>query len=114
MQRPSFRDPVLNEWRDKYDLSPAAQYGELVYLLGQRGNIPQATSKTIALLREKLRDFKPTDYLVAIGDPVAIAAAAVVAAGYSGGTINVLKWDRRIEGYLPYRLELTSTTAPSP
>lgn len=107
VQRPSYRDKSTNEWRDKYDLSAAAQYGDLVYLLGTRGNIPQSTQATVRLLREKLQDFGPEDYLVAIGDPVAIAAAAVIASGRTRGLLRVLKWDRRIEGYLPYMLELT-------
>lgn len=106
VQRPSFRDKATNEWKDKYDLSAAAQYGDLAYLLGTRGNIPQSTPATVRLLQEKLRDFTSEDYLVAIGDPVAIAAAAVIAAGRTGGMLRVLKWDRRIEGYLPYTLEL--------
>lgn len=106
VQRPSFRDRATNEWRDKYDLSAAAQYGELVYLVGSRGNVPQSTASVVGLLHEKLSAFTPEDYLVAIGDPVAIAAAACVASARTGGRLKILKWDRRIEGYLPYTLEL--------
>lgn len=106
IQRPAYKDRATGEWKDKYDLSAATQYGEIKYLIGRRGNIPQNTQPTVELLRKKLEGFTSDDYLVAIGDPVAIACACMIAVEKSGGSLKILKWDRLIEGYLPYVISL--------
>lgn len=90
---------------DKYDLSAAREFGELTECLPP-GNIPRELSATAARLRRALADFDPAqDYLLAIGDPIAIAMAVLVA-DRAGGSVRVLKWDRRQERYLPFTLDV--------
>lgn len=93
-QRPSFRDPVSGEWRDKYDLRPAERFGRLVAVLPV-GNIPRDVGQSVRMMEDALRDFGPSDHVLAMGDPVAIALCMLVLARRTGGRpISMLKWDR--------------------
>jgi hypothetical protein len=86
----------------KFNLLPAAEYGNLQVLLPS-GQVMMATAPTISMLRRALRDFSNDDYLLAIGDPIAIGLATAIAAGFNGGKIRMLKWDRQEHRY--YALE---------
>lgn len=101
VQRPAYRDRATGDWVDKYDLSAAEEYGRLVYLLPP-GNVSRDLGETMARLRHRLSDYLPCDHLLAAGDPVAIAAAVLVAGHYSGGGLSLLKWDRMEQRYFPY------------
>ncbi len=103
VQRPARRDRRTGEWVDKYDLSAAEEHGHLVYLLPP-GNVPRDLTEIIARLRHRLSDCRPGDHLLAAGDPVAIAAAVLVAGHFSGGCVSLLKWDRLEQRYFPYRI----------
>jgi hypothetical protein len=46
-----------------------------------------------------LRDFCDEDFLLAMGDPVAIAIASMVAGEVNNGKVNMLKWDRENQCY---------------
>lgn len=75
------------------DLTPAREFGELVYLtpIGA-GFDPAAMLDT---LRENLNGFTEDDFLLPIGSPVLIAWAAGIAANLTGGKIKLLEWPRR-------------------
>lgn len=78
-----------------FDLSPALEYGELVYLL-PAGQLHAADmAQYMATLRAGLADYTPDDALVPMGDPWAIGAATALAARAAGGTVTVLVWRRR-------------------
>jgi len=99
VQQPSYFDHDKKRFVDKYDLSPARKHGELVFLLGP-GNIfrDRLTSATDTL-KERLADFSVDDFVLAVGDPVAIAAAVLIAGKRTGGHVNLLKWDRISASY---------------
>lgn len=103
VQRPAYRDRRTGDWVDKYDLSAAEEHGRLVYLLPP-GNVPRDLTEVTARLRHRLSDYLPGDHLLAAGDPVAIAAAVLVAGHYSGGSLSLLKWDRMEQRYFPYEV----------
>ncbi len=103
VQRPAYRNRSTGDWVDKYDLSAAEEYGHLVYLLPP-GNVARDLVEVTARLRHRLSDYLPCDHLLAAGDPVAIAAAVLVAARYSGGSLSLLKWDRMDQRYFPYEV----------
>ena len=42
-------------------------------------------------MRKKLENYCDDDYLIAMGDPVAIAIAAMVASDINQGKVNILK-----------------------
>jgi hypothetical protein len=55
-----------------------------------------------------LRDFGPEDHILAVGDPVAIAAAVMVAASKTGGRVSLLKFDRMESQYDAYEIDISS------
>ncbi|MEE8608966.1 MAG: hypothetical protein V3S55_15285 [Nitrospiraceae bacterium] len=106
VQRPAYYDKVKRGWVNKYDLSPAKEYGELVFLL-RPGNIyKDELAGAVVQLLEVLKDFTTEDHLLAVGDPVAIAATVLVAGRMTGGSVSLLKWDRIAGSYQPYVVSL--------
>lgn len=83
----------------KHDLTPAAAYGELEVLI-QRNNIGIAAQPIVAQLRHDLRNYCDEDYILAVGDPVAIGLAISVAADCNRGKVSILKWDRQTRQYI--------------
>lgn len=102
VQRPSVWDRNAGAWKSKYDVSPAAEYGKLIELLGP-GNIPfDRMAVAEARVRYGLRDYDSRyDFILAIGDPVAIGMALIAAsrAETNDGAVQLLKFDRRRPGY---------------
>ena len=105
VQRAAFKNRRTGEWEDKYDLSTAEEYGRLVYLLPP-GNIGKDMTTTMARLEHRLSEYEPGDHLLAVGDPVAIAAAVLVAGKWNDGEISLLKWDRIAQVYYPYKVSV--------
>ncbi len=105
VQRPAYYDRERRGWVNKYDMSAAEAYGELVVLL-RPGNIYRDGLKSaMDQLREGLATYGPEDHLLAVGDPVAIAAAVAVAAMRNGGRISLLKFDRMDSQYYAYDVD---------
>lgn len=84
---------VVQEAPGKNILSAEA-YGPLIALLPSMMQIVISASEAVDILNKKLRGFSDQDYILAIGDPVAIGLAAAIAARYNGGKVKFLKWDR--------------------
>lgn len=84
---------VVQEAPGKNILSAEA-YGPLVALLPSMMQIVVSATEAIEILNKKLRTFSDQDYLLAIGDPVAIGLASAIAAHCNGGRVKFLKWDR--------------------
>ena len=82
------------------DLNDARRFGELTELLPE-GVALQSTGQIIRKLRDRLKDFQAEDYLLCMGDPVAIGLAAAVAADISGGRLGFLRWSRNENKYFP-------------
>lgn len=95
---------VDGQWVPKYDLSAAEQFGELVQVL-PFGNVPSDPRPTRARLFEVLSAFDPAeDFVLLLGDPVAMAQAVNVLTVVhgEGRAFYCLKWDRRRGRYDPY------------
>lgn len=104
VQSPSKFNYEADRFEPKYDLTPAARYGELTYILPP-GNIRahemEAASEKV---RAAMREFLPGDSILAVGDPVAIAMVAIEAAAVTGNGVVILKWDRRGKRYEPFTI----------
>ena len=102
-QQPSRFDASLEMWIPSMNLNPARRFGDLLVMLP-----PNLSSMMVAplvgVLKEKMADFKAEDYLLAVGDPTLIAAAAAIAVRKTGGKLNVLKWDRQTKDYIDVEL----------
>jgi hypothetical protein len=88
------RNRETQELERGMDLSPAAAFGELVFLLppGRPSNDPAAYVTT---LRAGLAGFLPTDFLLPIGHPAVAAYCAALAARATGGRLRLLIWNAR-------------------
>jgi len=98
-QEPSRFDVTMRLWVPTMNLKPAEKFGELVVCLPPNANRLQSVP-LIAALEDRLKDYCEDDYLVAIGDPTLIAAAACICARRTHGVLRLLKWDRLMSDYV--------------
>lgn len=105
VQEPLTRNRTTGELERMFDFSDASLYGRLELLL-QYGRVALSPAPMITTLRKKLRDFNDDDYIVPVGDPTAIAAAATIAANNNRGQIKFLKWDSRSRTYTAIEMSL--------
>lgn len=99
VQQPVRKDLKSGQLVPSMDLTPALEYGELVSLLAP-GQVALLPAQMLGALRHGLKDFTDDDYLLPVGDPVAIAAASIVAAEFNRGRVKVLRWDGRARAYM--------------
>lgn len=92
------------QWVPEFDLTPASEYGQIQVLMPP-GNSFFSPVPVIRALKEKLKDFSDDDYLLPIGDPSIMVAAAMIAGEKTGGKIKLLKWDRFQQTYIPIQLD---------
>lgn len=95
---------VAGEWVPEFDLSPAAKFGK-VEVLSPPGSSFFSPVPTIRMLKQKLEAFKDDDYLLPVGDPAIMVAAAMIAGEKNGGRVKILKWDRFQGEYIPVQLD---------
>jgi hypothetical protein len=95
---------VVQEVQGK-NILPAKQYGSFVFILPY-GQVPMETEATVALMKAAMVDFSTEDYILAIGDPVAIGMACSIASFRTKGNFQILKWDRQEHEYHPWRIRL--------
>lgn len=89
------------------NLQPATRFGELVTLLPYKQIITNSKSY-IDTVRKRLVDFDfngDTDFVLLIGDPVAIAIVSAVISE-SWESFKILKWDKQRSEYIPLTIEL--------
>lgn len=98
-QQPSRFDAGYQLWVPTVDLTPARKFGELRVMLPPNfGSMVGAP--LVEAIKERMAGFRECDFLLAVGDPTLIAAAAGVAALRTGGRLRVLKWDRHMRDYI--------------
>lgn len=107
VQQPSQFDSDARGWRPKFDISPARQWGKLVLVLGPGNIFEDRLAAAVAHMEIVFASYTDRDYLLALGDPVAIAAAAMIASNTTGGVVKVLKWDRIARGYRCFPISLS-------
>lgn len=80
------------------NLLPAKKYGDLKILLTpsdiRRG--PQFMGEK---LYDQLKDIRPQDSVLLIGDPIAIGMTMHIAMHLTRGIVKVLRWDRQTYSY---------------
>lgn len=106
VQQPSVFDRRKGHFVPKLDLTPAAAFGVLVFLLPPGNIYLQRLATAVDQLRAGLASFTQDDFLLTLGDPVAIAAATMIAAQRTAGRLKLLKWDGHGKIYIPIALEL--------
>lgn len=91
---PSRWDTVSKGRVPSLDLNPAALFGSFRVLVSDLDDMHKATS----LIKHGLTGITQSDYVLAVGDPVLIAAAIAYACQHLG-TVRVLRWSRRSHRY---------------
>ena len=96
---------AIQEVKGKNLLS-ATEFGELKFLLPPTENIMFEAEPVVNRIHSGLRDFSDEDYLLLIGDPIAIGIATHYAAQHNDSYIKFLKWDNREYKYYTVEVEL--------
>jgi glyoxylase-like metal-dependent hydrolase (beta-lactamase superfamily II) len=93
-----------------YDITPAARFGDLVYVLpaGRPPFYPDP-EPMLALMKRRMRDVGDDDFLVMIGHPTLIAWASAIMAGKTGGIVRTLHWQNRTARYVPTVVDVNIT-----
>lgn len=105
VQEPMIRDSASGNLIPQFDFRQVLEYGSPVVCLPP-GRVALTPGPTVAVLRSKLRDFNDEDYLVATGDPSAIAIAAAIACDNNMGRMKLLKWDKNHKRYIMVAIDL--------
>jgi hypothetical protein len=105
VQEPLRRDHTTGSMKRFMDFTPAAIYGELTPVLSSNTSV-LTTGPLVNELRRKLSGITRDDYLLLVGDTVAIGLAVAVALEYTGGSINMLKWIRASSSYIKLTAEV--------
>ena len=104
-QQPSRFDLSTKLWIPTMNMHPAEKFGKLKVMLPPDANRLH-TAPLLAALKDAMDEFNATDYLVCVGDPTLIAAAACIAARKTGGKLRLLKWDRMSSDYIAVELSI--------
>lgn len=100
-QIPSRFDMLTNQWIPIFRMNTALEYGELIECVPGDADFTMPISRAIALMETSLKDFSERDYLLAIGEPTLIAAAAIICASHTEGRMKMLRWSRTERRYNP-------------
>lgn len=96
---PTRYDPIKDGRISSIDLRPAMHFGELTVLVPDIYPITNDNcGDTLAAIRAGLVGMSANDFVLAVGDPILIAAA-IAYADDMNGVVKVLRWDRRIQNY---------------
>jgi len=85
-------------WVPTVDITPAKEFGDLVYLLPSGMNYP-SLGEVLPVLQAGLAKFRHSqDMVLPMGDPTVIMAVGAIL-GAAGDSFKLLKWDRKSHRY---------------
>ena len=90
----------------KINIIGATQFGQLKVLLPENSQIILSPAYVVQTLKQKLKDYTESDYLLLTGDPAIIGVACSIVSDITTGKFNFLKWDRQEKMYYPIRVNL--------
>ena len=99
------------EGRPKFNIMGASEFGNLKFLLDERSQMIFSPGPLIFKLKNLVKDFKPTDYLLLTGDPAIIGVVCCLVSDLTNGKFNLLKWDRQEKKYYPIEIDVYGTGA---
>lgn len=86
------------------DFALAHTFGDVQVLL-EPGDVTLSSAVTVRKLKAMLKDFSDEDYLLLMGDPVAIGIATTIASNVNNGRVKLLKWSRMHSCYAPISVD---------
>ena len=93
----------------KINIIGATHFGNLKVLLPENSQIILSPAYVTQTLKQKLKDYKSTDYLLLTGDPAIIGVACSIVSDITNGKYNLLKWDKQERRYYPVEIDLYKT-----
>jgi len=93
----------------KINIIGAREFGNLKVLLPENSQIILSPAYVIQTLKQKLKEYKETDYLLLTGDPAIIGVACSIVSETTNGKYNLLKWDKQERKYYPVEINLHGT-----
>lgn len=75
------------------NIEPARRYGDINVMLTY-ADIKKGSEHVVKSLKRRLNNITSQDYILCVGDPMAIGIAVHIGLAYTGGQIQILKWDR--------------------
>ena len=98
--------PGTKAGNPKINIIGAQKYGDLKFLLPELSQMIFSPGPLIFKLKKLLKDFRPEDYLLLIGDPALIGVACSIVSDITNGKYNLLKWDKQERQYYPIKINL--------
>ena len=80
--------------------------GKFDFLLPEFSQIIFSPGPLVYKLRQGLKNFTSSDYLLLTGDPAIIGVACSIVSDITGGKYNLLKWDKQERKYYPISINL--------
>ena len=90
----------------KINIMGASHYGQFKFVLPEFSQMIHSPGPLVYTLRQKLKDYKPRDYLLLTGDPAIIGVACSIVSDITGGKFKLLKWDKQERKYYPIEINL--------
>ena len=90
----------------KINIMGASNYGQFKFVLPEFSQMIHSPGPLVYTLRQKLKDYKPRDYLLLTGDPAIIGVACSIVSDITNGKFNLLKWDKQERKYYPIEINL--------
>src|SRR6266550_2638775 len=103
-QEPRFKQPD-GSWKT-VDMLQLLDFGSVEVLLEPGEQVTFNSASTVRRIASKMLNYRPQDFVVAAGDPVAIMIVGSYAAACTGGIFNILKWDRMERRYFKVPINL--------
>lgn len=105
IQEPMKWDDIKKEYLPFMDFRNAAEYGNLEVLI-EPGLTVFSPGPMVKMIKERLKDIKPEDYLICVGDPAVIGIAVSIASIFNQGRVNLLKYNRKSKTYIKVEVNL--------
>ena len=98
--------PGTQAGNPKINILGAAEYGVFKFLLPEFSQIIFSPGPLIFKLRNLLKNYRPSDYLLLTGDPAIIGVACSIVSDITNGKYNLLKWDKQERKYYSITINL--------
>ena len=98
--------PGTKSGNPKINILGAAEYGVFKFLLPEFSQIIFSPGPLIYKLRQSLKNYRPSDYLLLTGDPAIIGVACSIVSDVTNGKYNLLKWDKQERKYYSIAINL--------
>ena len=98
--------PGTKEGKPKINIIGAAEFGSFKFLLPEFSQMIFSPGPLIFKLRQGLKNYRSTDYLLLTGDPAIIGVACSIVSDITNGKYKLLKWDKQERKYYPIEINL--------